>query len=144
MSKSAAIFNSASGPAARRPASTGAGAVGECRGQGRVCAGAGGWCGWNEGISWLLLSPRSLSPAAAEGGSARAEQGGRGDVSRLMAAHPLPAARREGREVSDTVCVHEHLHFCAWLFWQPAKLDSCFSYFKRQEARSYKLPGKTK
>lgn len=71
-------------------------------------------CGWNEGISSLLLSSRSRSPGAAEGGSARAEPPGRGDVSRLMATHPLPAA---GQEVSDPVCVHEHLHFYPWLFF---------------------------
>lgn len=61
-------------------------------------------CGWNEGISRLLLSPRSRSPGAAEGGSARAERRGRGDVSRAMAAHPPAAAGSGTGGVGHPVC----------------------------------------
>ena len=42
-------------------------------------------------ISLLLLSPRSHSPGAAEGGSPHTEQRGHGDL-RPMARHSLPAA----------------------------------------------------
>lgn len=91
----------------------------------------GHWCGWNEGSSWLLLSPRSRSPGAAEGGSARAEQRGRGDVSRLMATQPLPA-EGAGQEVSDTVCV------CTSIF---ASIRGFFGNLQNRTRASHTLNG---
>lgn len=84
-------------------------------GQGRVCAGAGALLRLERGELWLLLSPRSRSPGAAEGGCARAQQRGRGDVSGLMATHP-PRLRGAGPEVSHTARVSEHLRFYPRLF----------------------------
>lgn len=77
-------------------------------------------CGCSEGISWLLLSPGSRSPGSAEGGSARAEQCGRGDVPRLMAPHPLPAAGSETGAVRPRVCARAS-SLLSLAFWVTCK-----------------------